>query len=193
LARSLAVEAGIDADFVVSDIYELEGKLTERFDIVFASYGVLHWLPDLEEWGRIVSCFLKPGGVFYIVEGHPFSRIFPIESDVKDGSDQLRPYFPYFHDAAGTRWEDNVYYADGATKTPPIHTWRHSISDILNAVTKAGLRVEFMHEFPYCAWKIVAFAEPMKPMKDAKGYFSLPARFPPLPLMFSLRATKPKQ
>jgi SAM-dependent methyltransferase len=192
LARSLASEARIDARFVESDVYALADKLTERFDIVFASYGVLHWLPDLEEWARIVSGFLKPNGIFYIVEGHPFSRVFPIDGDVKDGSKELRPYFPYFHDEAGTRWEDNIDYADGTTRTPPIHTWQHSISDILNAVIRSRLRVEFLHEFPFCAWKIVAFAERMGAASDQKAYFTLPERFPRLPLMFSLRAKKPE-
>ena len=50
----------------------------------------------------------------------------------------------------------------------------------------AGLRIDFLHEFPYCAWKVVAFAQPVE-----HAYWGLPARFPPLALMFSLKATKP--
>jgi hypothetical protein len=60
------------------------------------------------------------------------------------------------------------------------------MADIVNALVSAGLRIDFLHEFPYCAWKIVAFAEPV----DA-GYWGLPARFSALPLLFSLQATKP--
>jgi SAM-dependent methyltransferase len=191
LARSLAKEAGIEARFIESDVYALHGHLSERFDIVFMSYGVLHWLPDLKEWGRIVSGFLKPNGVFYIVEGHPFIQVFPIDIDITDGSKDLRPRFPYFHDPAGTRWDANIDYADGETNTPPLHNWRHSLGDVVNALVGAGLRIEYLHEFPFCAWKVVAFAELIEPSGEGRGYYSLPPRFPPLPLMFSIKATNP--
>jgi SAM-dependent methyltransferase len=187
LARSLAAEAGIAAQFVESDVYALPASLSGRFDIVFCSYGVLCWLPDLKRWGEIVAGYLEPGGIFYIVEGHPFARVFPMDEDIKDGSPELRPYFPYFHDPAGTRWEPGSDYADPTARyTVPEHTWQHTMADIVNALVSAGLRIDFLHEFPYCAWKIVAFAEPV----DA-GYWGLPARFSALPLLFSLQATKP--
>ena len=48
----------------------------ERFDIVFTSYGVLHGLPGLQRWGEVIAHYLKPGGIFYIVEDHPFFRVF---------------------------------------------------------------------------------------------------------------------
>src|SRR3954463_9339837 len=44
----------------------------ESFDIVFTSYGVLSWLPDLVQWASAVATLLKPSGVFYLVEFHPF-------------------------------------------------------------------------------------------------------------------------
>jgi 2-polyprenyl-3-methyl-5-hydroxy-6-metoxy-1,4-benzoquinol methylase len=45
LARSLAAEAGLEATFVRSDVLGLD--LQKQFDIVFTSFGVLWWLPDL--------------------------------------------------------------------------------------------------------------------------------------------------
>ena len=47
LARSLAEEEGLDATFVQSDVYDLPRVLSGQFDIVYASYGVIGWLPDL--------------------------------------------------------------------------------------------------------------------------------------------------
>lgn len=191
LARSIARDVSIDATFVESDIYDLESNLSGRFDIVFMSYGVLGWLPDLRRWSGIVARCLKPGGVFYIIEGHPFAHVFPIDQDITDGSRELRPRFPYFHDPAGTRWESQVDYADGKTRTLPEHAWQHSMADIVNALLSAGLRIDFLHEFPFCAWKVVAFAEQVERFSASHGYYALPARFPPLPLMFSIKATAP--
>ena len=186
LARSLATEVGVDARFVESNVYDLPTTLSGRFDIVFSSYGVLCWLPDLKRWGEIVARYLEPGGIFYIAEAHPFIRVFPTDNDITDGSTELRPHFSYFHDPAGRRWPPAADYADEAARyTTPEHTWQHSMGDIVNTLVTAGLRIDFLHEFPYCVWKVIAFTEPVE-----RGCWGLGPRFPRLPLMFSLKATK---
>jgi SAM-dependent methyltransferase len=187
LARSLAAEVGVDARFIESNVYDLPDALSERFDIVFCSYGVLCWLPDLKRWGEIVARYLEPGGIFYIADAHPFIRVFPTGDDITDGSTELRPYFSYFHEPAGTRWPPSTDYADESARyTTAEHTWQHSMGDVVNALVTAGLRIDFLHEFPYCTWKVIAFTEPVE-----RGVWGLGPRFPRLPLMFSLRATKP--
>ena len=74
LADRLAREVGLDeaCRFVQSDLYDLPAHLDERFDVVFTSWGVLMWLPDLTAWGRLIARYLRPGGIFYIVDFHPF-------------------------------------------------------------------------------------------------------------------------
>jgi len=37
----------------------------ERFAVVFTSYGVLPWLPDLTAWAQVIADFLKPGHVLH--------------------------------------------------------------------------------------------------------------------------------
>ncbi len=73
-ARELAAEVGL-ADrsrFLVSDVYDLPGPLAgETFDVVYTGRGALGWLPDLAPWAAAVAGFVKPGGIFYIHEGHP--------------------------------------------------------------------------------------------------------------------------
>lgn len=187
LARKLAADTGIDARFVESNVYDLPAALSGRFDIVFTSYGVLCWLPDLPRWAEIVARFLEPGGFFYIAEAHPSIRVFATDDDITDGSTELRPLFSYFHDPAGTRWPPAADYVDTATRyTTPEHVWQHSMGDIVNALIRAGLRIDFLHEFPYCTWKVIAFTEQVEP-----GRWSLGPRFPQLPLTFSLKATMP--
>jgi len=46
-ALALSERVGIAATLIEADVYELEAKLTGEFDILFTSYGVLGWLPDL--------------------------------------------------------------------------------------------------------------------------------------------------
>src|SRR5687767_2636968 len=75
-ARSLARDVGIEARFVQSNVYELPGVLEGEFDIVYTSRGVLGWLPDLERWADTIVHFMRPGGLFYITEAHPFMYVF---------------------------------------------------------------------------------------------------------------------
>jgi len=92
LAQSLSQELEIKANFVCSNLYDLPNVLSGEFDIVYTSYGVLCWLSDLGRWGKIIAHFLKPDGVFYIVEFHPFTHVF----DNEDNATDLRVVYPYF-------------------------------------------------------------------------------------------------
>ena len=47
--KDLAKEINVPVDFMCSDLYDLPNKLNQQFDIVFTSYGVIGWLPDLDK------------------------------------------------------------------------------------------------------------------------------------------------
>ena len=108
LARSLSEELGIDADFVVSNVYDLPDVMDQRFDVVFTSYGALTWLPDLERWADVAAHFLEPGGFFYVVDSHPFGNVFYNEEDAVE----LRPFYPY-----STRGAGPLSFPSGSTYT----------------------------------------------------------------------------
>jgi SAM-dependent methyltransferase len=182
LARSLREELGIDADFLCCDIHDLPKMLEGEFDIVFTSYGVLCWLPDLGEWARIIAHFLKPKGTFYIVEAHPFNNVFENERDTTD----LKVSYSYFHSPQPTRWEPDGTYADKNAKVAnPSFEWTHSLSDIINALISAGLTIEYLHEFSFSGEEHYPFME-----KGGDGWWRLKGNKETIPLMFSLKAIK---
>ena len=193
LAQRLSRETGVAGRFLCSDLYELPNVLREPggFDIVFTSYGVLNWLPDLDGWAKIVAHYLRPGGFFYIVEAHPTATIFPLDEDMpRVGS--FRPFVSYFYDPAGIAWPPEKDYADpSAMHSVGAHEWHHPLGNIVNALLRQGLRLEWLHEFPFCAWNVVAGCEVVERFSDAHAYYGRPASEPSLPLMFSLRARKP--
>lgn len=189
-ARQLSLDTGIPGEFVCSDIYSLSEVLvpSRSFDIVYTSYGALNWLPDLTPWAALIAQNLKPGGFFYIVESHPAARMFPTDEDMPQAG-TFRPWLSYFHDPAGIRWPPGVDYADpSAQHTVGAHEWQHTLSDILNSLIQAGLVIEWLHEFPFCAWKVVAGCEVVEHFSSSHEYYARPASEPQLPLMFSVRA-----
>jgi SAM-dependent methyltransferase len=177
LARQLSSEIDVPARFIRSDIYELPAILRERFDIVFTSYGVLCWLDDLERWARVVAHFLKPGGVFYMVEFHPVWNML----DEKDGT---RVCYDYFSTPEPERFEEQGSYADRTAEfRHPGYAWAHGLGEIITALISAGLRVEYLHEFPYSVYNVAECLE-----ESAPGMFTVRGRNGTIPLLFSLRA-----
>jgi 2-polyprenyl-3-methyl-5-hydroxy-6-metoxy-1,4-benzoquinol methylase len=50
-ARKLALRADLKAEFIEANVLDLQPALEGRFDIVFTSYGVVGWLPELGNMG----------------------------------------------------------------------------------------------------------------------------------------------
>jgi SAM-dependent methyltransferase len=184
-ARKLAQEVGIEARFVQSDVYSLPDNLPGEFDIVYTSYGVLSWLPDVSLWAQIVAHFLRPGGTFYVAEFHPTSGVF-VPAPEGEG---IVPKYPYFAGDPIITDEDGTY-ADREAKLQNRVTcsWAHPVSEVVSALIDAGLRIEFLHEFPFT---IEQFNEWLHLCDD--GYWRLPRHAESFPLMYSIRATKPER
>lgn len=180
-ARQLAQETGIAAQFVCVNIYDLPNVLTGQFDIVFTSHGVLTWLPDLPAWGKVIAHFLKPGGLVYICEAHPTAYIFDDEYP-----DDLRVRYPYFHSNEPGSSIVKGSYADRDADVHGIeYFWSFSMSDVINSLIQAGLRITELREYDFVSWQMFPFME-----QDADGWWRLPEKFPRLPLMFALKAQR---
>jgi SAM-dependent methyltransferase len=180
LARSLSAEMGIPATFVHSNIYDLPDNLTGQFDIVFTSYGVLWWLPDIPAWARVIAHFLKPGGTFLVVDSHPMASVFD-----NDHESELRVKYPYFLTPEPIKLEVQGSYAAADPGYQGVeYGWPHSISEYVNSLIAAGLRIESLREFPFLVWKMFPFME-----EGEDGHWRLPGHMPEIPLMFSLRAS----
>ncbi|HMY84983.1 MAG: methyltransferase domain-containing protein [Saprospiraceae bacterium] len=140
-ARQLAQESGSTAQFICSDIYDLPNQMDKKFDLVFTSFGVIGWLPDLKKWAEVIAHFLKPGGKFIFAEFHPVAWMF----DNNFSSIQ----YNYFNVEA-IREEAVGTYAD---RDAPIRnesiTWNHSLSETLNALIESGLEIKHFEEFDF--------------------------------------------
>jgi len=177
LARSLSEEIEVPATFVKSDVYDLPNVLAGEFDIVFTSYGVIGWLPDLKKWAKVINHFLKKGGTFYIAEIHPLTSIFNKELAIMD------TYFreePYINESAADYADDQVSI-DGKS-----YNWNHPLSEVCNVLIEEGLTIEYLHEFSFTVYnRFPGLLE-----EDKQGYWRFKDPHIQLPLLFSLKATK---
>lgn len=180
LARQLAQECNLDAQFIHCNLYELPRHLSGQFDIVFTSYGVLGWLPDIKEWARIAASYVKPGGFFYIAEFHPFALVFD------DEADHLSYRYPYFCTEA-IHFDFNGTYADKQAEIAnhEDYEWNFRMGEVVTGLIDAGLTLEFLHEHAFSVYEQFPFLE-----KCGKGVWRFPAGQEPIPLMFSLKARK---
>jgi SAM-dependent methyltransferase len=183
-AKALSVELNVPADFICCNLYDLPQHLDRQFDIVFTSGGVLCWLPDLEQWGGLINRYLRPGGFFYIREFHPVAAVFNNDRSALE----LKAMYSYFHKSEPQKWDDGFAYADHGKRTiNPSYEWQHSMADVVNSLTSQGLRIEYLHEFPFCSYDCFPFLE-----KGGDGRWRFPGGKDLIPLMFSLKAVKGK-
>ena len=175
-ARSVAADIGIDAEFVLADVYEAPTALGGRtFDVVYTGLGALNWLGDLQRWAEVVAGLVAPGGFLYLSEFHPFSEVFADE-ELTIAYDYFQRE-PFLLDDPGT-------YADLGAKTEHNRTeeWQHSLGAVVSAVIDAGLGLELLHEHDYTLHARWPF------LVERDGFYRLPEGRPRLPLMYSLRA-----
>lgn len=185
-ARELAEDTGLASRsrFVVADVYDLPGPLEgETFDVVYTSRGTLGWLPDLEPWARMVAGFVKPGGVFYIHEGHPV--LWAIDDDQRSPNDVRFAYDYWGGETISSPVQGS--YADPTAKVDAEveHGWNHSLGEVVTLLAGNGLRIEFLDEKRELGWP-APFLSEVRP-----GHYG----FPPeqkgtFPLMYSLRACR---
>ena len=186
-ARELAVDVGLGdvARFVEADVHDAVTALGgETFDVVFTSYGVLAWLPDVRRWADVAASLVAPGGFLYLAEIHPASQVLDDEPGIED----LRIGYPYWTPPTGPlRFEESGTYADvEADIELPEYVWLHGLGDVVTALVDAGLVLEFVHEHPFTVFQQLPFMT-----QGDDGWWRLPADQPPFPLLFSLRASRP--
>ena len=196
-ARKLAWQTGAQVRFERADLYDwLREAPSEglRFDAVFASYGVVCWLPDLVAWAGGIATILEPGGRFVLVDFHPVADIF-------DGNGKHAGHYPaggepmHLHEgvsdyvAASGSGLTPSGYVEGATgfRNPEgANLFRWGLGEVVTALAGAGLRITALHEYPYTNGER-CFAG----MRELPGRRLVPPEnVPAIPLMYGLRAER---
>jgi SAM-dependent methyltransferase len=196
-ARQISSKSGIPANFVRADVYDwlaVTAREGPRFDVVYGSYGVVCWLPDLQAWAEDIASVLRPGGRFVIVDFHPVAMMF---------DEHWNHVYAYYSGGELLTDDDGVgdYVAEaGGGLTPAgfvegvsdfdnpqrCHLFRWGLGEVVTAVAGAGLRITVLQEYPYSNGER-HFAE----MRELPRRRMVPPEsVPAVPLMYGIRACK---
>lgn len=170
-AHELSEKAGVEAQFVCSDVYSFANEETAPFDIVYTSYGALCWLPDLDRWAQLVADKLVAGGVFYMVEFHPLY-------DLLEGYSYFTLKEPDIEESSG-------YTENSAHLNNQFAVWSHPLSSVVNALIKAGIQIDRLNEFPFSPYNCFPGMQ-----ERESGRFYLQHREQDIPIVYSITGHK---
>ncbi len=176
-AIQLAQQTQSDASFICCNVYDLPQHLNHQFDIVFTSYGVIGWLPDLNRWGSIISKFLKPGGTFILVEFHPVVWMFD------DNFENIA--YRYFNSGALFESENGTYADKTAAISQEYVMWNHSMAEVMNSLIDNQLEINALSEYDYSPYPCFN-----KTIECAPRQFRIQHFDNKIPMVFSVVATK---
>lgn len=177
LAKNLNTELLLDANFVCCNVLDTSRYISEKFDIVFTSYGTIGWLPDLKPWAKMISERLKPKGVFYMVEFHPIAWMYDYTvspPELKYGYQQKEAIYEEYE---GT-------YADNASKMiSKEYGWNHGLGEVITALSEAGLSLEYLKEHNTSPYDIFPGLK-----INQEGLYEMESGL--FPLIYEIKATK---
>ncbi len=178
LAEELNKELNLDANFVCCNVYDTNDYVLETFDIVFTSYGVIGWLPDLKPWAKVVASKLKSGGTFFMAEFHPIVWMFDYQNNDVKMRYKYNQKEVVYEEYSGTYADTND---EMITKE---YGWNHGLGDVVTALTSEGLQIEFLKEYDECPYNVLPNLD-----ETESGMFVTKDKL--YPLIFTLKATKP--
>ena len=180
-AAALAARLGLDATWVETDVLDARAAVAGTFDLVYTSIGTITWLPDLDRWAAQVAGLLRPGGTFYIRDGHP--ALYAID----EHADGLQVRYPYFGTGHAQVWDEATTYAgEGTVAHSRTYEWAHPLSEIINSLIGAGLQVLRLDEGRTLPWK---FSPRMVEVPD--GFAWPEAERDRVPCTYTVIARKP--
>ena len=178
MAQKLNDELGLDVEFICCNVLDASKYVAETFDIVFTSYGVIGWLPDLKPWGQLIAERLNKGGTFFIAEFHPIVWMF----DYLEGKTIMK--YAYQQNEVIYEEYEGTYADIDSKMISKEYGWNHGLGEVISALIEAGLHIEYLKEYDESPYNVLPDL-----VETESGMYELKDKL--YPLIFTLKATKP--
>ncbi len=176
-ANEMAKKTGNDVKFICCDVYDLPNHLNEQFDMVFASYGTIGWLPDMNKWANIIATFLKPNGRFVFAEFHPVVWMYD------DNFETIK--YNYFNAGPIEENETGTYADKGAPIQQESVGWNHDLAEVFTSLITNGIEINSFEELNYSPYNCFAKTVEFEPKKFRITHFGNK-----IPMVYALVGTK---
>ena len=136
-ANELKDIAKANAKFECVNIFEIDKKYNNYFDMVYVTEGSLSWLPSVEEYFSVVSRITKRGGSLLISEIHPIGFVLDKQNEKPVNYQDKGPY----------KLLSGLDYVGEVDYQPKDCFWyMHKTSDIIMGLIKNGFEIKEFEE-----------------------------------------------
>ncbi len=146
-ANEKAKELGLPCEFEAVNIYDIDDRHREQFDLVLITIGALCWFDDLDRFFAVIAKCMKPGAEILINEQHPCTNMLAQEGDEPfDPDHRTECVYSYFEH----EWTGNggMYYMTQKTYRSKTFTdYTHPMSEIISGMCANDIVVTGLQEF----------------------------------------------
>jgi ubiquinone/menaquinone biosynthesis C-methylase UbiE len=149
-AEELAKEAYVRIEYIVSDVLKLPIEIyEEKYDIVFAELGIIHYFTDLKPFLSLIKSLLKSGGRMILRDFHPVSTKLISSRGSTANVRKHKVTGDYFDDSIEEREVAySKYLEEGKEKLSKVRLRKWTLGEVVTAAANAGLFVEELREEP---------------------------------------------
>ena len=148
-ANEKAKELELPCVFEAVNVYDIDDRYREQFDVVLITIGALCWFEDLNRFFAVVAKCMKPGAVLVINEQHPCTNMLATDGEeVFDPEHRLECHYSYFeHEWTGN--EGMYYMTQKSYRSKTFTDFTHPMSEIISGICSNGIVVTGLQEFDH--------------------------------------------
>ena len=148
-ANEKAKELNLPCAFEAVNIYDIDDRYREVFDVAIITIGALCWFKDLNRFFAVVTKCMKPGAAIVINEEHPCTHMLAAEGDEPfDPDHRAECVYSYFeHEWTGN--EGMYYMTQKNYRSKTFTDFTHSMSEIISGMCSNGIVITGLQEFDH--------------------------------------------
>lgn len=148
-ANEKAKELNLPCVFEAVNIYDIDDRYREQFDLVIITIGALCWFDDLNRFFGIIAKCMKPGAEIVINEQHPLTNMLATEGEERYDPEHITECcYSYFeHEWTGN--EGMYYMTKKHYHSKTFTDYTHPMSEIITGMCSSGMVVTGLKEFDY--------------------------------------------